>query len=173
MPGGRSTGPQTLIGVGILVIGGVIAGGATMIPSEAGYGGVGPNFLPWVVGVCLLLCGVLVIREARTGGYSNMEEPSGASTGYWRGFAWMSAALLSNAALITTIGFILSCTLCFVLAVRGLRNADNQERPAPAFEPMELLRDALIGAAIAAPVYWMFTKLLAINLPGLTSSGWI
>ena len=173
MSGGRGTGPQTLIGVGVLVIGAVIAAGAAMIPSEAGYGGVGPNFLPWLVGFCLLLCGVLVIREARTGGYRNMEEPSGALTGYWRGFAWMSAALLSNAALITTIGFILSCTLCFVLAVRGLRNADNQQRPAPAFEPMELLRDALIGAAIAAPVYWMFTKLLAINLPGLTSSGWI
>ena len=30
-----------------------------------------------------------------------------------------------------------------------------------------------IGLAIAAPVYWMFTKLLAINLPGLTSTGWI
>ena len=173
MPGGRSTGPQTLIGVGILVIGGVIAGGATMIPSEAGYGGVGPNFLPWVVGVCLLLCGVLVIREARTGGYRNMEEPSGAPTGYWRGFAWMSAALLANAALITTIGFILSCSLCFVLAVRGLRNADKQANPDPAFQPAQLLRDALIGAAISAPVYWMFTKLLAINLPGLTNTGWI
>ena len=173
MPGGRSTGPQTLIGVGILVMGGVIAGGATMIPSEAGYGGVGPNFLPWLVGGCLLLCGVLVIREARTGGYRNMEEPSGAASGYWRGFAWMSAALLANAALITTIGFILSCTLCFVLAVRGLRNADHQENPGPVLQPAALLRDALIGAAISAPVYWMFTKLLAINLPGLTSSGWI
>ena len=173
MPGGRNTGPQTLIGVGILVMGGVIAGGATIIPSEAGYGGVGPNFLPWVVGVCLLLCGVLVIREARTGGYRNMEEPSGAPTGYWRGFAWMSAALLANAAMITTIGFILSCSLCFVLAVRGLRNADTQANPGPAFQPAQLLRDALIGMAIAAPVYWMFTKLLAINLPGLTSTGWI
>ncbi len=173
MPGARSQAPQTLIGVGVLVIGGVVAAGAAMIPSEAGYGGVGPNFLPWLVGVCLLLCGVLVIREARTGGYCNMEQPSGAATGYWRGFAWMSAALLANAALITTIGFILSCALCFVLAVRGLRNADQQDAPGPAFQPAQLLRDALIGIAIAAPVYWMFTKLLAINLPGLTNTGWI
>ena len=35
------------------------------------------------------------------------------------------------------------------------------------------VRDLLIGMAIAAPVYWMFTKFLAINLPGLTGSGWI
>jgi putative tricarboxylic transport membrane protein len=33
--------------------------------------------------------------------------------------------------------------------------------------------DMATGAAIASPVYWMFTKLLAINLPGLTSSGWL
>ncbi len=164
---------QTLIGACVLTIGAVIAAGATMIPAEAGYGGVGPNFLPWVVGGGLVLCGALVIWEARSGGYRNMEEPGGAARGYWRGFAWMTAALLANAALITSIGFILSCTLCFVLAVRGLRNADHQDSPRPFLQPAQLLRDALIGAAIAAPVYWMFTKLLAINLPGLTSSGWI
>jgi len=30
-----------------------------------------------------------------------------------------------------------------------------------------------VGALIAAPVFWMFTKLLAINLPGLTQTGWL
>ena len=30
---------------------------------------------------------------------------------------------------------------------------------------------ALVAAL--APVYWMFTKFLAINLPGLTNSGWL
>jgi len=29
------------------------------------------------------------------------------------------------------------------------------------------------GFAIAAPVYWMFSQLLAINLPGLTATGWL
>ena len=173
MPGGHNAGAQTLIGVCVLAIGGVIAAGAAMIPAEAGYGGVGPNFLPWVVGICLLLCGALLIWQSRVGGYRNMEDPSGSERGYWPGFAWMSAALLANAALITSIGFILSCTLCFVLAVRGLRNADAQDATPSGFKPAQLLRDAAIGAAIAAPVYWMFTKLLAINLPGLTNSGWI
>ena len=35
------------------------------------------------------------------------------------------------------------------------------------------LVDLLTGIAIAAPVFWMFSKLLAINLPGLTASGWL
>jgi putative tricarboxylic transport membrane protein len=168
----RADRTQTLIGVGILLLGGVIAAGAVTMPSDTGYSGVGPNFLPWLVAVVLLMCGALVVREARTGGFHNMQEPGGSPRGYWRGFGWMSAALLANAALITTIGFILSCAVCFVLAVRGLRNADMQTRPNP-FNPGQILRDASLGLAISAPVYWMFTKLLAINLPGLTGSGWI
>jgi putative tricarboxylic transport membrane protein len=30
-----------------------------------------------------------------------------------------------------------------------------------------------VGLAIAGPTYWLFTKLLGINLPGLTGTGWI
>ena len=167
----KSSSTQTLIGCGILVLGAAMAVGASMIPSEAGYSGVGPNFLPGLVSGVLMLCGAWVIWEARTGGFRNLEEAPGAESGFWSGFAWMSAGLLSNAALITTIGFILSCTLCFALAVRGLRTAEAHK--AGGFDVKQFIKDLLIGAAIAAPVYWMFTKLLAINLPGLTTTGWI
>ena len=122
---------QTAVGGGVLAIGLALAGGAISIPSAAGYGGVGPNFLPWVVAISLIGCGALIIREALTGGFRAMDEPSGAEHAYWPAFAWVSAGLLSNAALITTIGFILSCTLCYVLAVQGLRRASGQEAGAP------------------------------------------
>ena len=162
---------QLLLGVGILVLGVAMVVGATMIPSDAGYAGIGPDFLPKLVGGVLSLCGILVLREALSGGFRNMEAPNGSSHGFWSGFAWMSAGLLANAALITTIGFILSCTLCFALAVRGLRTAEQDEKIV--FNRKQFIKDLMIGFAIAAPVYWMFTKLLAINLPGLTSTGWI
>ena len=161
--------PQTAIGVGTLAIGAGMAIGATQISSEAGYSGVGPNFLPWLVAAMLMICGALLVREARSGGFRDREEPSGAATGHWPGFAWVSAALLLNAALITSIGFILSCMLCFVLAVRGLKSAEGRLD----LRPRALAVDAAVGFAIAAPVYWMFTQLLAINLPGLTSTGWL
>lgn len=171
---GGAAGPQTLIGVGLVALAGVIIAGAIEIPSAAGYAGVGSDFLPWVVGCALLLCGALVIWQARTGGYRDMEEPTGADHGYWPGFAWMSAGLLANAALITTIGFVFACALCFALAVRGLRAADRHAGVSATRAVLgQWVRDLLIGIAIAAPVYWMFTKLLAINLPGLTASGWI
>ena len=160
---------QALVGGGTLALGAVYAVGATTITGEAGYGGVGPNFLPWLVSVALLACGGFLLWEAATGGFRQMEEPSGAERGHWPGFAWVSAGILANAALITTIGFILSCTLCFVLAVRGLRSAEGATK----FDAAGIAKDVLIGMAIAAPVYWMFTKLLAINLPGLTGTGWI
>jgi putative tricarboxylic transport membrane protein len=160
---------QTLVGVGVLLIALALGVGAISIPSGAGYGGVGPNFLPWVVAGGLTVCGVLIVREARTGGFREMEAPSGAARGDWRAFAWVSAGLLANAALITTIGFILSCTLCYVLAVQGLRRAEGQV----AARPATLAADLITGIAISAPVFWIFTKFLAINLPGLTDTGWL
>jgi putative tricarboxylic transport membrane protein len=166
-PSSRPT-AQTLVGAVVVLTGLGLAGGALKIPGEAGYGGVGPNFLPWVVSAVLLACGILIVREALTGGFREMGEPSGAERGWWPGLVWVSAGLLANAALITTIGFILSCTLCYLLAVQGLRRAQGQPTGA-----RTIVTDAITGALISAPVYWTFTKFLAINLPGLTRTGWI
>ena len=160
---------QALVGLGVVALALGLAAGAVSIPSAAGYGGVGPNFLPWLVSVALLLCGAFMVYEARRGGFRHMEETVGEGKPYWPGFVWMSAGLLSNAVLITTIGFILSCTLCFVLAARGLRNAQGQS----GLGLKSWVTDAITGLLIAAPVYWMFTQFLAINLPSLTRSGWL
>lgn len=160
---------QTLIGVGVLGVGVLMGAGAIGISSEAGYSGVGPNFLPWLVACFMLLCGAFLLWESRTGGFRQMDEQEGADTGHWPGFAWVSAGILANAALITTLGFILSCAICFVLAVRGFKSSEGQLD----LSPRAWLVDAAVGIAIAAPVYWMFTQALAISLPGLTSTGWL
>jgi putative tricarboxylic transport membrane protein len=160
---------QTAVGLGVCVLAVVLALGAVDIRSEAGYAGVGPNFLPWVVAGGLAVCGVWLVWEARFGGFRAFEEPAGAPKAYWPGFAWVSAGILLNAALITTLGFILSCALCFLLAVRGFKGSQGKASSVPA----GWLKDFLIGVAIAAPVYWMFTQGLAINLPGLTNTGWL
>lgn len=161
---------QTLVGAGVFLTGLALGFGAISISSEAGYGGVGPNFLPWLVSTGLTLCGVLIIWEARHGGFRALEAPSGAIAGYWPAFAWVSAGLLINAALITTMGFILSCTVCYVLAVQGLRRAAGQQA---ASHPGTWAADVATGLVISAPVFWLFTQFLAINLPGLTSTGWL
>jgi putative tricarboxylic transport membrane protein len=159
---------QTAVGAGVLLVGLALAAGAISIPSAAGYGGIGPNFLPWAISGVLAVCGVMLIVEGRTTGFRELEPPSGADRACWPGFAWVTAGLLANAALITTIGFILSCTLCYVFAVQGLRRAAGQD----AGHPRVLASDVVTGLAISAPVFWTFTQFLAINLPGLTSTGW-
>jgi putative tricarboxylic transport membrane protein len=160
---------QTLIGRGVMAIGIVLAVGATGISSVAGYAGVGPNFLPWVASCVLLLCGALLVWHARSGGWRSLDAPSGALVGDWPALAWVAGGILANAFLITTIGFVLSCTLCFVLAVRGMRLAEGRG----GFSVPRIVGDVGIGLAIALPVYWLFAKGLSINLPSLTNTGWI
>lgn len=167
---------QTLVAVATLAAAGLLAAGARDISGEAGYAGIGPNFVPWLVAIALGICGLWLLWEALTGGFRQMDDDAeapelsgGDGRPYWLGFAAVSAGILLNAALITTIGFVLSCTLCFVLATRGYRASQGH----PDLRPATLLKDAAVGLAIAAPVYWLFTKLLAINLPGLTATGWI
>lgn len=157
------------MGLAALGVSALLAWGALAIPSDAGYAGVGPDFLPWLVTVAMAICGSFLIWEAFTGGYRHMEEPSGAPRGDWHAFAWVSAGVLGNAALITTLGFIVSCALCFVLAVRGLRISEGKAGGGL----VKTVQDGVTGVLIAAPTYWLFTKLLAVNLPGLTATGWI
>jgi putative tricarboxylic transport membrane protein len=160
---------QWLVAAGTLAAGALVLAHALALPSDAGYGGVGPAFVPVVVGVLLLACGSVLAAQAWAGGFRGLELPAGAAHGDWRAFAWLSAGIVANAVLITHIGFVAGCTLCYVLAVRGLRLAQGQADK----RLSRWLADAGTGAAISLPVYLMFTKLLAINLPGLTGTGWL
>jgi putative tricarboxylic transport membrane protein len=160
---------QTLIGAGALALGVLMAYGATSIPSAAGYAGVGPNFLPWVVAGVLAACGLGLVVDARRGGWRNLEAPSGAARADLPALAWVVVGIAANAALLTTLGFVLSCTLCFMLAVRGLRQAEGKGHGGA----RGLVLDFVTGFLIAGPAYWLFTKLLNINLPGLTGTGWL
>jgi putative tricarboxylic transport membrane protein len=143
--------------------------GATAIPADAGYAGVGPNFLPWVVAVALAACGVGLLVQALRGGFQHLESPSGAAHGDWWALAWVAGGVLANAALITSVGFIISCALCYALAVRGLRLSEGRGGGGL----HRAMADLLTGVAIAAPVFWLFTKVLAVNLPALTATGWL
>jgi putative tricarboxylic transport membrane protein len=161
--------PQIAIGLFGLVLSLLMMWGATSISSEAGYAGVGPNFLPWVVAVFLAACSAWLIWESLTGGYRNMPEASGAEKADWHAFAWVSAGILANATLINVAGFVVSCAICFILAVRGLRISQGD----PAGNISQTLKDCVLGFLIAAPVFWLFTKFLAINLPNLTGTSWL
>jgi putative tricarboxylic transport membrane protein len=164
---------ETALGAVFCLVGLGLALGAISIPGEAGYGGVGPNFLPWVVAATLFVCGLGLVWQGVTTGFLERDEPEGASQGDWLGFAWVSTGLIFNALLIQHIGFILSCTLCFVLSVRGFHSSQGKRLVGITAWRQALLRDTLIGLTIAAPVFWMFGQLLGIQLPAITQTGWL
>jgi putative tricarboxylic transport membrane protein len=166
---------QVAVGLAIVGLGAGMGFGASAIPSEAGYAGIGPNFLPWVVSIALFLFGILLIREAFTGGFRQLEVDA-SEPPFATGFGWISFGLIFNAVLMTRIGFVLGCGLCFMFAVQGLRQSQqtsNSDVQPISVRVTEFAKDFLIGLAISAPVFWMFTKLLGIKLPGLTDTGWI
>ena len=153
------------IGVGTALLGALMALGATGIGGQAGYAGAGPAFLPWVVALVLVGLGLLLVGTALRAPAPLVEAPAFAPR--WKAVAWVSVGVLLNALLIERIGFIVSCALLFALAARGFRlGADERPRPAGA------LSDFLIGLAISAPVFWVFTKVLGLSLPGLVKGGW-
>jgi putative tricarboxylic transport membrane protein len=152
---------QLAVGACILVVAALYAAGATRIPAGTGYAGIGPAFVPAVVSVLLAVCGLLLIREAATGGFRSFAaEPAPPEGARWGRFAIASAGLLLNAALITAIGFTLSCALLFAIvafACGSPRHAHN----------------VVVGIAVAWPVFLMFNKVLGLNLPTLLPNGWL
>lgn len=117
---------QIIVGSGVLLVAAGLAFGALQIPGDAGYGGVGPNFLPWLCALVLAVCGAWLVWEARTGGFREASCGGGHPRADIGAFVWVSTGLLVNAVLIGTVGFIVSCTVCYVLAVQG---------PAPCWRP--------------------------------------
>jgi putative tricarboxylic transport membrane protein len=154
------------IGSGLLVLAALLAFGATQIKGSAGYAGAAPDFLPWVVTAATALLGVIMIVTAKRSQDEWVETPEFPPR--WRAAAWVGGGLLLNATLIEHVGFILSCALLFACAARGFRIGAD-ERPTPRMGAQDLA----IGAAISAPVFWLFTRLLGVTLPALVNGGWI
>ena len=122
-----------------------------------------------VTAAALAVLGTWLIVQALSGGFRHLDTPSGAARGDWRAEAWVVAGIVANAALLERIGFVLACALCFALAVRGFRVGEGK----PAGGASRSAVDAATGLLIAAPVFWLFTKVLGVNLPGLTGTGWL
>jgi putative tricarboxylic transport membrane protein len=155
MSTGRSR-SEAAFAIVVLALGVALAAGTALLPGEGGYSGIGPNFMPAMVSAGTIIVGAWLLVEALAGGWRNRSPETAAERGAHRfekaAFAWVSAGLLAQMALIVPAGFVVSATVLFVLVARG-------------FGSERWLRDAGVGLGLALVVYLFFTRALSVHLP--------
>ncbi|WP_206314411.1 tripartite tricarboxylate transporter TctB family protein [Streptomyces coryli] len=134
----------------------VLTDALTMDDHFAQRGPVGPQAVPTVVGIALLLVAALLTADVLRGGKGEAETGEDVdldTPAEWRTVLMLAGVFLGNAVLIGIVGFPISGALLFWGAayVLGSRN---------------LTRDPLIAAALSLATYVVFNNLLGVPLPG-------
>jgi putative tricarboxylic transport membrane protein len=145
---------EVALSLGVVALGLGVAGVTATLPSEGGYAGIGPNFIPAVVAAGIIALGVWLAAEAFTGGWR--KAPEHEEVFEKNPFLWVSAGLFAHMALIAWAGFIVAGTVLFACVARGF----GSRRPA---------RDLAIALVITLGIYLFFVKLLNVGLP----AGWL
>jgi putative tricarboxylic transport membrane protein len=156
---GRSRAVLVLsLGVLALGIGATVV--ALNLPEAGGYARIGPNFVPKVVAAGLILLGIWLLAEYFTGGWREAvpDDPSarGEHAFLWPAFAWVSAGLMLQMALIHNAGFVLAAMVLFACVARG-------------FGSTRIARDLVFGLVLGLAVFLFFVRFLNVNLP----AGWL
>ena len=121
------------------------------IPAEGGYSAVGPRFAPLIVGIGLLVIGLLLLRQALTGGWRDRGPPPEESV-HLPSFGWIAGGLVAQMVVVGIAGFTIASTLLFVAVARG-------------FGSTRVAHDAIVGFVLTAAVFVFFTRVLGLSLP--------
>jgi len=156
----RRNAAEVALSLGVLALGLGVAGVTATLPSEGGYAGIGPNFIPAVVAGGIILLGLWLAFEAFTGGWRNAAPDDPVARGehafHGAGFAWISAGLFVHMVLIGWAGFVVAGVVLFACIARG-------------FGSTRIARDIGLGLVLSIAIYAFFVKLLNVNLP----AGWL
>ncbi len=151
---------ELVISLGVLLLGIGATIVAWRLPEAGGYARIGPNFVPKIISAGLILLGVWLLAEVFTGGFRARVPDDPAERGehafVWSAFAWVSAGLIVQMALIHTAGFVIAAAVLFACIARG-------------FGSTRWLRDPAIGLVLGLLVFLFFVRFLNVNLP----AGWL
>jgi putative tricarboxylic transport membrane protein len=149
-----------LLSLAVIALGVGAAAVALSLPSAGGYARIGPNVMPVVVSVGLILLGGVLLYECLSGGWRKRTPDDPAERGEHAflpsAFAWVSAGLFAQMALIHSAGFVIAAAVLFACVARGFGSA-------------RWLRDALVGLLLGLAVFLFFVRFLNVNLP----AGWL
>lgn len=156
----RRSGAEIALSLGVLALGLGVAAVTRSLPSEGGYSGIGPNFMPGVVGAGIILLGAWLSFEAFTGGWRGAAPDDARERGehafHAAAFGWITAGLFAHMALIGSGGFVIAGIALFACVARG-------------FGSLRIGRDLALGLLLSLAVFLFFVKLLNVNLP----AGWL
>lgn len=137
-----------IFGAGLAALGMFIGIETTSMPAGPAYAAVGPRAFPGMIGVGLVFVGLLHIRLALKGTAGDSQEAA-----YdWSAMSWIAGTLAAQILLLRWVGWIPAATLVFMGVARGF----GSRRP---------VRDALIGAVLAAGTFTLFNYALGLDLP--------
>jgi putative tricarboxylic transport membrane protein len=160
LPATRGGRVELILSLGVLALGIVASVIAFGLPDAGGYARIGPNFGPRVVSAALIVMGLWLLAEVFTGGWRERvpDDPveRGEHAFHLAAFAWVSAGLFAQMALINTAGFVIAAMVLYALVARG-------------FGSTRWLRDLAIGLVLGLGVFLFFVRFLNVNLP----AGWL
>jgi putative tricarboxylic transport membrane protein len=149
----RAPAGHLAVATGVAAIGAAVLWGSFNLPTGGGYAQVGPGVVPRIVGSGLLFLGLLLLREALTGGFRGVDEEAERHLPMdWAAFAWVSGGILAYGLLVEHLGFIFAATILFVLVARG-------------FHSRRYLLNTVSGLVLAVAIYAIFNYGLGLTLP--------
>ncbi|WP_051478550.1 tripartite tricarboxylate transporter TctB family protein [Arthrobacter sp. H5] len=139
----------------ILLGAAVVLFDAVRVSINGGFGPQQPGFFPMIVGIGLVGFGLaFLVRATLKPDQALFEQAAAEHTDtHWRTLWTVVVALVIYAALLDPLGYIIATTVFFV----GIAWVAGSRR---------LIRDVIIAVLFSAGVYFGFTELLGVRLPG-------
>ena len=152
--GGKPLG-ELVLGFALVLLGILILAGTLSIAVTPAYSRVGPRAFPFAVAAGMIALGFFYALESWKGTQTPAEDHA---VNFWP-IVLISGALIVDAVLMPTLGFILSSTILFVLVAAG-------------FGSRRYLRDGLVALAVSAVAYVTFVYGLGLRLPTGPFTSW-
>jgi putative tricarboxylic transport membrane protein len=146
-PERRPRGAAFIIAAGLAGLAALLLWDASGLKQDGGYAGVGPADVPRLIAYGLL---ILAALTALAGLKGNLPEPPRQNPAP---VLWILSGLGLQLVFLHILGFVLSGAILFGFTARGLG-----QRP--------LWRALLVGLVLSGLIYFVFDRLLKLNLPG-------
>ena len=135
--------------------GAIVLWKAAELPQFHQYAGIGPGMFPTVIGLVMLFLGLLLALQIRRGVRFEEQGAEDVNDDHRVSYAALGLAAAACALPMVTmkpLGFVVTCTGCFVLV-------------AAAFQSRSHLLNLALGAAFSVLCWWLFRK-LGVQLGG-------